>query len=168
MRAHKNGTTVAIIEAIRFEVYDTGIGISKDNQESLFQLFGRVMQKDQTINKEGIGLGLYITKNLVEELRGIICLESIEGIYTKFVITLPVSHAVNFTKKHIEWLKSTGTTIGKTETWDRLCRKMDEMDQEQEGEGVSVRLSELTDLKFAIYESQQEKEQLDPQLKLEE
>jgi K+-sensing histidine kinase KdpD len=52
------------MEAVSFEVYDTGIGVSLENQESLFKLFGKVMQKNKNINKEGIGLGLYITKNI--------------------------------------------------------------------------------------------------------
>ena len=53
-------------DALVFQVYDTGIGISKKNQQSLFKLFGKVNQVNKGINKEGIGLGLYITKNLVE------------------------------------------------------------------------------------------------------
>ncbi|MFM7855057.1 MAG: ATP-binding protein [Flammeovirgaceae bacterium] len=52
------------MESVTFEVYDTGIGISLKNQESLFKLFGKVMQKNKSVNKEGIGLGLYITQNL--------------------------------------------------------------------------------------------------------
>ena len=61
----------------------------------MFQLFGKVMQKNKSINKEGIGLGLYITKNLVAGLGGVISLESIEGSYTKFTITLPVSRKIH-------------------------------------------------------------------------
>ena len=71
-------------------MYDTGIGISKANQESLFKLFGKVMQTNKSINKEGIGLGLYITKNLAIELGGKITVDSTEGVYTRFVLTLPV------------------------------------------------------------------------------
>ena len=66
MSISKAGVHLNTIEAITFEVYDTGIGISEQNQESLFKLFGKVMQKNKSINKEGIGLGLYITKNLVD------------------------------------------------------------------------------------------------------
>lgn len=58
------GQLVGVMESVTFEVYDTGIGISLQNQESLFKLFGKVMQKNKSVNKEGIGLGLYITQNL--------------------------------------------------------------------------------------------------------
>jgi len=75
---------------VQFEVFDTGIGISQQNQESLFKLFGKVMQTNKSINKEGIGLGLYITKNLAIELGGNITVDSTEGVYTRFVLTLPV------------------------------------------------------------------------------
>jgi signal transduction histidine kinase len=34
---------VAYQDAVQFEVFDTGIGISKQNQENLFKLFGKVM-----------------------------------------------------------------------------------------------------------------------------
>lgn len=81
---------IAYQDAVQFEVYDTGIGISKANQESLFKLFGKVMQTNKSINKEGIGLGLYITKNLAIELGGSITVDSTEGVYTRFVLTLPV------------------------------------------------------------------------------
>lgn len=50
------------MEAVRFDVFDTGIGISEQNQANMFQLFGKICQKNKNINKEGIGLGLYITK----------------------------------------------------------------------------------------------------------
>lgn len=62
---YKRGNTlIGVQEAVSFEIYDTGIGVSVENQQSLFKLFGKVLQKNKSINKEGIGLGLYITKNL--------------------------------------------------------------------------------------------------------
>lgn len=50
------------------------------------------MQKNKSINKEGIGLGLFITKNLATQLGGTISVDSEEGCYTRFVLTLPISH----------------------------------------------------------------------------
>ena len=47
--------------AVSFEIYDTGIGISEENLESLFKLFGKVMQKNKSIN------GVYCLKS--DELR---------------------------------------------------------------------------------------------------
>ena len=86
----KDDKVLAIKNAVEFEVYDTGIGISKDNQENLFKIFGKVMQKNKSINKEGIGLGLYITRNLAIELGGTISVSSEEGVFTSFVVTLPI------------------------------------------------------------------------------
>ena len=53
------------------------------------------MQKNKSINKEGIGLGLYITRNLAVSLGGTIEVFSEEGLYTKFIVTLPVSRDLN-------------------------------------------------------------------------
>jgi len=63
---------IAVQEAVNFEIYDTGIGISEENIQTLFKLFGKVMQKNKSINKEGIGLGLFITKSLAVSLGGTI------------------------------------------------------------------------------------------------
>lgn len=70
----------------------------------MFKLFGKVTQKNKSINKEGIGLGLYITKQLVTELGGLITLQSKEGFCTKFVITLPVSKKIIFSERQHEYL----------------------------------------------------------------
>ena len=86
---HKQGVQIAIIDAVQFELFDTGIGIDELNQCNMFKLFGKVKQKNKSINRDGVGLGLYITKNLVAELGGIIELDSKEGFFTKFTITLP-------------------------------------------------------------------------------
>jgi K+-sensing histidine kinase KdpD len=42
-------------------VKDSGVGISKANQEKLFKLFG-FLDETQEINKNGVGLGLVIAK----------------------------------------------------------------------------------------------------------
>lgn len=68
----KNDRLLALKDAVQFEVYDTGIGINQENQEMLFKVFGKVVQKNTNINKEGIGLGLYITRSLTTELGGTI------------------------------------------------------------------------------------------------
>lgn len=71
-----------------FEISDSGIGIPKDKQNSLFQSF---TQADSTIHRRygGTGLGLAICKNLVELMGGRIWLESQEGKGTRFYFELP-------------------------------------------------------------------------------
>ena len=60
---------------LHIEVIDTGIGISQENQEKLFKLFG-FLEESQAHNKNGVGLGLAISKQIVEQYEGKITLQS--------------------------------------------------------------------------------------------
>jgi len=78
------------------EVADTGIGISADRRERLFGVFERV--HDETTTKvSGTGLGLALTKRLVELHAGSIECESEENVGTTFRLRLPnvVTESVN-------------------------------------------------------------------------
>lgn len=55
---------------IQFSVKDTGIGIKKEDQKKLFQLFGKIDLENPTMNKSGTGLGLVISKRMVNLLSG--------------------------------------------------------------------------------------------------
>lgn len=65
-------------ESVHFSVADTGIGISHDQQSTIFERF---MQAEQgpKINFGGTGLGLAISKNLIELLGGSILVKSEPG-----------------------------------------------------------------------------------------
>jgi len=77
-------------KVISVEVKDSGIGIPPSQISSLFTKFFRV--KDLKTNKEsGTGLGLWITKRIVNLLGGEIYVESIYGTGSKFSFTLPLS-----------------------------------------------------------------------------
>lgn len=69
-------------------VEDTGLGISAEGQKNLFAKFYRV-KTDETAKIIGTGLGLWITKQLVEKMKGEISVESIEGKGTKFIVSFP-------------------------------------------------------------------------------
>ncbi len=74
---------------ITFSVKDTGVGIPQDQQSRVFTKFFRganVMRMEV----EGSGLGLFISKNIVEAHGGKIWFESKEGQGTTFYIVLPV------------------------------------------------------------------------------
>ena len=68
-------------------------------------MFGMVSQQNQSINQEGIGLGLYITKNLVTQMGGTIDVESREHEYTKFTVTLPIKRAFKVPRQALTALK---------------------------------------------------------------
>jgi len=77
-------------DEMRIKVNDTGIGISPEAQKRLFQKFYRV-QTEKTEKIHGTGLGLWITKQIVELMNGHIYVDSIEGQGTQFMVTLKLS-----------------------------------------------------------------------------
>lgn len=74
---------------LQFDVVDTGIGISAQAQEKLFESF---QQADSTISTRfgGTGLGLAISKSIVEMMNGSISVESEEGKGSRFYFTIQV------------------------------------------------------------------------------
>lgn len=80
-----NGT----LEGIAVTVADTGFGISEEDQAKLFTTFFR--SGDQNIRDEpGTGLGLVITKNMIESHGGELSFESQLGQGTAFTFTIPL------------------------------------------------------------------------------
>ena len=51
---------------------DTGIGIKSEDQDKLFLLFGSIKSEEKNLNTKGIGLGLVISKLIVEKFNGYI------------------------------------------------------------------------------------------------
>jgi len=83
-------------EFVQFEVEDTGQGISKEEQEKLFQKFYRI---ETNVGKTtGTGLGLYISRLLVEKFNGKIGLESELGKGSTFWFEVPL--AISIPKKN--------------------------------------------------------------------
>jgi signal transduction histidine kinase len=75
---------------VRFEISDTGIGIPEAERERLFERFFR-SQTALERQIQGTGLGLYISKAIVEAHGGRIGVQSEPGEGTTFVVELPVS-----------------------------------------------------------------------------
>ncbi|EJF06541.1 PAS domain S-box [Thiovulum sp. ES] len=75
-----------------FQIEDSGIGISEENQKKLFQSFE---QGDQSNTKKygGTGLGLMISKQLLKLMGGDIWVESNLGIGTKFIFIIELDYA---------------------------------------------------------------------------
>jgi signal transduction histidine kinase len=79
------------VPVVHFWVKDTGIGIPPEDQKKIFQQYFRTeMSKSQA---SGTGLGLNITKNLVEMQGGKIWFESEVGKGTAFHLSIPLSES---------------------------------------------------------------------------
>ncbi len=72
-------------------ITDTGIGIPANELPHLFQKFHKL---GQIANPEGVGLGLYITKLIIEAHRGKVSIQSKEKVGTQVTITLPISEEI--------------------------------------------------------------------------
>jgi len=73
----------------RISIVDTGYGIPVEKYDELFRPFNRLGAENSTI--EGTGIGLTITKRLLESMGGRIGLESTEGVGSTFWIELPLA-----------------------------------------------------------------------------
>ena len=93
---------------LMFDVIDSGIGISKEQQSKLFQTFS---QADGSISRRfgGTGLGLAISKNIVELMGGEIGIESEPKKGSRFYFTIKVkkgtSNYQNTLNENIDWKK---------------------------------------------------------------
>jgi len=74
---------------LRFDVIDTGIGVSSDNQKKLFQKFSQV--HDNKGKYGGTGLGLLLCKQFVQLMKGQIGIDSVEGQGSTFWFTVKVA-----------------------------------------------------------------------------
>ena len=74
-------------EQLIFNIRDTGVGIEEEDIKRIFKPFSRVSNPLKT---EGSGFGLYVTKGLVEALKGRIYLESEQKKGTLVTIHLPI------------------------------------------------------------------------------
>lgn len=85
----ENSTIDVTVDKTEYEfqitIADNGIGIPKDQQQKVFDMFYRGAQ-----SKEGSGLGLYIVKQMLIKLRGEFDLRSEEGEGTKIKVTFPI------------------------------------------------------------------------------
>ncbi|MCP3168691.1 sensor histidine kinase [Myxococcus qinghaiensis] len=72
-------------EEVRFSVADTGMGISEERQGRVFERFWQALE----IDKRGLGLGLYISRCIVEAHGGRIWVESDSEAGSRFFFTLP-------------------------------------------------------------------------------
>lgn len=90
IRAESAGLTQDGLCSLRLSVIDTGVGIAPEHQRTIFSHFSRTPSAQAT-DPTGVGLGLAISKELVEGLGGHIGLQSAEGVGSVFWVELEVS-----------------------------------------------------------------------------
>jgi len=72
-------------------VWDSGIGISNEQQQHVFDKFHQVTEHIYSRAQEGTGLGLHISRELARKMDGDITLTSEEGVGSRFVVAVPIS-----------------------------------------------------------------------------
>lgn len=90
----KEGSTVFVTteskgDEVIIKVKDDGVGIKSEDKDKLFKKFSRI-ENHLTSKTQGNGLGLYITKQLVESMCGKITFESEENKGTTFILTFSI------------------------------------------------------------------------------
>lgn len=95
----KGSVTVHLLVRVKylvFSVSDTGRGIAREELEKIFQAFTRLSSAQ---GEEGFGLGLAITRQLVELMGGRIDVRSEEGVGSVFTVEIPLEE---FSEKEIQ------------------------------------------------------------------
>jgi len=106
---HEGGTvtfrTTTEGRVVRVQVEDTGIGIAKEELERIFDKFYQI---DSSLSREypGVGLGLTVSKSIVEWHGGEILAESDTDIGSRFTVLLPVTAGDASVITHATWSPS--------------------------------------------------------------
>jgi two-component system phosphate regulon sensor histidine kinase PhoR len=81
-------STTNYASGIQLEIQDNGVGLSKDDQQKVFEKFYRVT-KGNVHDTKGFGLGLSYVKSIVDKHNGKIWIESKLKEGSRFIIQLP-------------------------------------------------------------------------------
>lgn len=74
-------------DKVSVSVFDEGIGISKEDLPNVFDRFYK-SDKSRGLDRTGVGLGLYIVKTIMDNLGEQITVDSVQGEYCNFTLTL--------------------------------------------------------------------------------
>jgi signal transduction histidine kinase len=97
-------------EWVIFRITDEGIGMTAEQQKKLFQPFTQI-DSSTTRRYGGTGLGLTITKEFTEMMKGSIAVESEFGQGSTFILKLPARLEVTNVQKEVEKLTKTLLTL---------------------------------------------------------
>ena len=101
------------ITTYEWTITDTGIGMSREYQEHIFEPFSQE-KEDARSTQQGIGLGMAIVKGLIEKMGGTIEVKSEEGIGSTFIMRIPfklASPAPDTVKKTAAQLDISGLNL---------------------------------------------------------
>lgn len=87
-------TFALLPHGVRFVVADTGPGLDAEQQARLFRRFEQADGIRTAMRYGGSGLGLSISQELAAAMGGRIAIESEPGVGTRFIVDLPLAHAV--------------------------------------------------------------------------
>ena len=80
---------------LEISITDSGIGIKQEDMSKLFKLFGKVGgRQSNSINPQGIGLGLTICNNILNKFDSYLQIESVYGTGTKFFFHIDLPYII--------------------------------------------------------------------------
>lgn len=108
LRVSALSETADVSPAYLFEVIDTGPGIASQDQSLLFDAFQQLQVSPETAVVKGTGLGLTISRELVEMMGGQLQVDSTLGAGSRFYFALPLEPA---SEKAVETLEPLGLRV---------------------------------------------------------
>ncbi|WP_459952348.1 ATP-binding protein [Dysgonomonas termitidis] len=128
---------------VEFSVLDTGIGMKAEELEKVFDRFYQVNQDSATQRVDGMGIGLSLSKNIVNQHHGDIFVESKAGVGTCFTVRLLLGST------HFTELQKSQRSFDETEYFSKIQHIENKEDKETEEEEEKI-FKENADLKANI------------------
>jgi len=124
---------------LQFEVIDTGVGIAYTELHTIFDAFTQAEAGKKSVS--GTGLGLTISRKLLELMQGEITVQSVPNVGSTFTVTIPV-HLISSIENRSETYKRsvTGLVPG------QACHRILVVDDQHENRLLMVRLLSLLEL----------------------
>ncbi len=119
---------------LRFTVADNGIGMSEEYVKTIFEPFSRETT-DKTKSIQGTGLGMAITKNIVDLMGGVITVDSKPGKGTTFTVELELEIAESVPEDADFWVHHNVTRVLVVDDEEDVCMDIKEL---MAGTGVDV------------------------------
>jgi len=110
-------------DIVRFEVHDTGIGLSPEQQQKLFKSFS---QADGSTTRKygGTGLGLTICKQLVELMGGKIWVESQVDVGSKFIFEIELKELHQYNTCYNQFSNKKVLIVDDNESWHEVLENL--------------------------------------------